>query len=343
MRASVFFEHGSRDVLRVVDDLPLPNVGRGQVRINIKAVALNRLDVWVREGWPGLKLAMPHITCSDGAGVVDAAGEGVTAFAAGDRVGINPTLIDESCLLMSGSESECLNSPILGEHVPGVAAEYVVLPARNLIKLPDHVSYAQSAAAGLVFVTAWHSLIVKGALRAGETVLIVGAGGGVNTASVQIAKAAGAHVYVVGKDAARCRKAQELGADVTINREEHPDWSKAVYKLTDKRGVDVVVDNVGQATLSASMRAVRRGGRILIVGNTSGFDTNIDTRLIFGKQISIIGSSMGTTNDFKQVMGMIFNGALQPVIGATLPLADVQEGHRLLETGDVFGKVVLEV
>ncbi|NWF68419.1 MAG: alcohol dehydrogenase catalytic domain-containing protein, partial [Chloroflexi bacterium] len=230
MRASVFYEHGPRRVIQVAQDLPVPEAGAGQVRINIKAAALNRLDLWVREGWPGLKLAMPHITTADGAGVVDAVGAGVTRLAPGDRVGINPTIVDADCILESGREEDCKDIHILGESVPGVAAEYVVLPARNLIKLPDHISYAQAAAAGLVFVTSWYSLMERGGLQAGESVLIVGAGGGVNSASIQIARLAGAKVYVVGSNAEKCRRAEELGADVTINREKDEDWAKALYK-----------------------------------------------------------------------------------------------------------------
>jgi NADPH:quinone reductase-like Zn-dependent oxidoreductase len=343
MRGAVFYQHGGRDVLTLADDLPFPQPGPGQVRVNIKTVALNRLDLWVRDGWPGLKLAMPHINCADGAGVVDAVGPGVSSVAPGDRVGINPTVIDEDCILLTGQEEACLDIHILGETVPGVAAEYVVLPARNLIKLPDNISFAESAAAGLVYITAWYSLITRGGLKAGESVLIVGAGGGVNSASIQIARLAGAKVYVVGSNADKCRRAEELGADVTINREQDEDWSRALYKLTNKRGVDVVVDNVGQATMFGSIRAVRRGGRILVVGNTSGPLMNLDLRYLFTKQISIIGSSMGTTPDFHRVMNLVFEGKLKPVIGATLPLADIAEGHRMLEAGETFGKIILEV
>ncbi|MBC7813780.1 MAG: zinc-binding dehydrogenase [Burkholderiales bacterium] len=343
MRASVLTEHGSRDVLRVVDDMPVPEPGPNQVRIAMKAAALNRLDLWVREGWPGLKLHMPHITTADGAGIVEAVGPSVTNVTVGDRVGINPTLVDEDCLALTGSEEDCLDIKILGEHAPGVAAEYVVLPARNLITLPPHISFAEAAAVGLVYVTAWHSLLNRGNLKAGESVLIVGAGGGVNSASIQIAKLCGCKVYVVGSSTEKCRQAEELGADVTINREQTPDWSKAMFQLTNKRGVDVVVDNVGQATLQSSIRSVKRGGRILIVGNTSGPKFELDVRFIFGKQISLIGSTMGPTSAFVRVMNLVFDGKLKPIISAALPLADVKEGHRLLEEGDVFGKIVLEI
>lgn len=344
MRAAVFYEHGGLDVLKVADNLTPPTEpGPGQARLKMKTAALNRLDLWVRNGWPGLNLNLPHITCADGAGVVEAVGAGVSNVAAGDRVGINPTIIDEDCIRLTGQETQCLDIHILGEGAPGVGAEYVNLPARNLIKLPDHISFAEAAAVGLVYITAWHSLITRGNLHPGESVLVVGAGGGVNSASIQIAKLAGAKVYVVGSTAAKCAQAAELGADVTINREEQEDWSKAVFKLTNRQGVDVVVDNVGQATMFGSIRSVKRGGRILVVGNTSGPMFNMDLRYLFAKYISIIGSSMGTTADFKTVMNLVFDGTLKPVIGARLPLKDIREGHRLLEEGCVFGKVVLDI
>jgi NADPH:quinone reductase-like Zn-dependent oxidoreductase len=341
MRAAVITGHGGLDVLQIAD-LPEPGLpGAGMVRIRVGAVALNRLDIWVREGWPGLKLAMPHVTSSDAAGTVEAIGEGVTNVAPGDRVGINPTLIDPALLLAAGSERELLDSPIMGEHVPGAAAEIINVPARNLIRLPDDITFAQSAAAGLVYITAWHSLIVRGGLQAGEQVLVIGAGGGVNTASIQIAKLAGCTVIVVGSSPQKCEQALSLGADHAIDRSADDAWAKAVYRLTGKRGVDVVVDNVGQATIGDSLRAVRRGGRVLIVGNTSGPLAQIDLRYLFGKHISLIGSSMGTTQDFHRVMGLVFAGSLKPMIGAELPIESIRRGHELLEGGELFGKVVL--
>ncbi len=344
MRAAVLYEHGAREVVRVVDDLPVPEPGVGEVRVRIKAIALNRLDLWVREGWKGLQLQTPHVTSADGAGIVDAVGAGVAHFAVGDRVCIDPTLVPAECAeTMAGREHLCDGSAILGEHTQGVAAEYVVLPARNLLRLPEHVSFAEAAAAGLVYVTAWHSLITRGGLQAGESVLIIGASGGANTAYLQIAKLAGATVYVIGSDAAKCAQARSLGADVTLDRSQDESWSKTLFKMTNRQGVDVVVDNVGQATLFDSIRSVKRGGRILIVGATSGPQFNLDIRYLFSKQISLIGSTMGPHGDYVRVMNLVFDGKLKPVIGARLPLADIQEGHRLLEDGDVFGKVVLEI
>lgn len=344
MRGAVLTGHGDVTNLTVSDALPVPEPGVGEVRVRIHAAALNRLDLWVLEGWPGLNLHMPHIVGSDGAGEVDAVGGGVTQVTQGDRVSIDPAIVPpDSPALMTGLENQS-RIAIMGEHTPGLAAEYVVVPARNLHKIPEYVTYEQAAAAGLVYVTAWHSLITRGGLRPGESVLIVGAGGGVNSASIQIAKLAGAHVIVVGSNADKCAKAVELGADITINRAETPDWSREVYRLTDKQGVDVVVDNVGQATMLGSIRSARIGGRILVVGNTSGPKFEMDLRFIFSKHISIIGSTMGPHQDYVRVMNLIFSGALQPVIGATLPLDAVREGYQLMRDGaDLFGKVVLQV
>ncbi len=340
MKAVIFREHGPVEVLRFVEDFPVPEPGPGQVRLRVAASALNRLDLFVRQGWPGLTLTMPHIGGADGAGVVDALGPDVSGWVIGDRVVIDPSLSCGECAFCrAGRHNLCEQFSILGEHTRGTFAEYVVVPARNLLRLPDGVSYAEAAAAGLVYLTAWHSLITRGGLKAGESVLIVGAGGGVNTASIQIARLAGARVYVVGSSAEKLAQAEALGADVLIDRNRE-DWSQAVYRLTDRHGVDVVVDNVGAETLYSSIRALRRGGRLLIVGATSGPQFGLDVRYLFGKQISLIGSTMAPRQDFEQVMALVFAGRLRPVIGASLPLADVPEGHRLLERGAVFGKVV---
>jgi NADPH:quinone reductase-like Zn-dependent oxidoreductase len=331
------------EVVQVAHDLPVPEPGSDQVRVAIQAAALNRLDLWVRLGWPGLNLTMPHIVCADGAGVVDAVGPGVTGFAPGDRVCIDPTIVEpDSPALLTGLENQS-RIHLLGESVPGVAAEYVVLPKRNLMKMPDSASFEEAAAAGLVYVTAWHSLMTRGNLRPGESVLIVGAGGGVNSASIQIAKLTGATVYAVGSNAEKCAKAAALGADVTLNREETPNWSKAIYQMTGKQGVDVVVDNVGTSTFNDSVRSCRIGGRLLVVGATSGPFVDLDLRQVFARQISIIGSTMGPHQDFIKVMNLVFSGKLKPVIGAVLPLEDVRQGMEMLANFDVFGKIVLKV
>jgi NADPH:quinone reductase-like Zn-dependent oxidoreductase len=231
----------------------------------------------------------------------------------------------------------------MGEHRSGFAAEYVCVPARNCLKVPQGFDMQQAAAAGLVYVTSWHSLITRGQLKAGERVLIVGAGGGVNSASIQIAKLAGAFVYVVGSSEEKCQRALELGADVVINRQEHPQWSKEVGRLTERLGVDVVVDNVGKETLLQSIRSLRIGGRILTVGGTSGYNAELPINQVFGRQIAIIGSTMGTHKDYVTVMNLVFSGKLRAVVGKVYPLAEARAAQQTLETFDVFGKVVLDV
>lgn len=343
MRGAVITEHGGLEVVTVVDDLPIPEPNKDQVRVKIHAAALNRLDLWVREGWPGLDLHMPHVMCADGAGVVDAVGENVTNYTPGDHVCIDPTIISaDDPAMMTGMENQG-RLAILGEHVPGMASEYALVPARNLLKMPEHISFEDAAAVGLVYLTAWHSLITRGGLTIGEEVLIVGAGGGVNTASIQIAKLAGAKVYVVGSNAEKCAGAQELGADVVLNREEDLNWSKAMYKLTQKRGVDIVVDNVGAATLKDSIRSTRIGGRLLIVGATSGPKTELDIRHIFTRQISIIGSMMGPHQDYVKVMNLVFEGKLKPIISEVLPLDEARTAQEKLQNFETFGKLVLKV
>ncbi len=344
MKAILLHEHGPVENLKMTDNHPTPEPGPDEVRVRVHAAALNYLDIWVRNGWPGIRLDYPHILGADAAGKVDAVGENVTEWSVGERVAFDPTLGCGECeYCRSGYENRCRRFKLLGEHVSGTYAEYIVVPARNLVRLPEHVSYVEAAAASLVFVTAWHSLITRGALRPGEAVLIVGAGGGVNTASIQIAKLTGCTVYVIGSTDEKLAQAKALGADVTIRRDVEGGWSRAVYQLTAKRGVDVVVDNVGAATFQHSLRALARGGRLLTVGNTTGPKVEIDNRLMFGKHLSIIGSTMGPHTDYLRVMHLLFKGKLQAVVGATYPLSEVQDAHRALEAGQHFGKIVLEL
>lgn len=342
MKAVLFHRHGGLDVLEY-SDFPTPEPCPGQVLVRLEAASLNGVDLWVREGWPGLKLDYPHVPGADGAGIVAGLGEGVTGWSTGDRVVINANLgcgMCEYCL--SGQDNRCRDWELLGETRRGTYAEYVLVPARNLYKLPSGFEPLAAAAAGLVYHTAWHSLIVRGRLRAGEHVLVVGASGGVNTACIQIAKLAGATVYVVGSNAVKLALAESLGADFTIDRSKDENWSRAVYQLTGKRGVDVVVDNVG-ITLPQSLRAAARGGRILTVGNTGGPKVEIDNRYIFGKHLSLIGSTMGTLNDFKTVMDLVFAGRLKPVLDRTYPLSEARLAQERLAQGEQMGKITLAI
>lgn len=342
MKAIVFHQHGTLEQVQYTDVLQ-PQVGADEVLIEVKAAALNRLDLWVLEGWPGLKLKMPHVMGSDGAGMVAAVGANVAGFQVGDRVAVNPTHSCGHCrFCLTGRDNLCEQFSIFGEHEDGFYAEFAVVPARNLLKMPDHASFADTAAASLVYVTAWHSLIKRGGLQAGESVLVVGAGGGVNTAVIQIAKLAGAStIYVVGSSDEKLAKAKAFGADVVINRTQE-EWGKTIFKATHRQGVDVVVDNVGAATYHTSLRALRKGGRLLTVGNTSGPKFEFDNRLMFGKQLSLIGSSMGTIADYEEVMKLVWNGRLQPVIDTIYPLHEGLTALNRLQQGDVMGKLVLQ-
>ncbi|HHS97434.1 MAG TPA: alcohol dehydrogenase [Chloroflexi bacterium] len=341
MKALCFYEHGELDVLRY-DDVPDPKPGPGEVLVRVRACALNHLDVWVRRGWPGLKLEMPHWTGADVAGEIAALGEGVTSWEVGQRVVVDPGISTrEDEFTRRGEHSLSPGYVILGEQIRGGQAEYVAVPASNLMEIPEGWDFPQAAAPLLVSLTAWRMLIHRAKLRAGESVLIVGAGGGVNSMAIQVAKLAGATVYALTSTEEKMERAKELGADVVLNYREDPQWSKTLYKMTDRRGVDVVVDNVGRATLAQSMRAVARGGRIVIVGNTSGPHAEIDIRFIFGKQISLIGSTMGTHQDFRDVMSLVWAGKLKPVIDRVMPLSEGERAFEILEQGKQFGKIVL--
>jgi NADPH:quinone reductase-like Zn-dependent oxidoreductase len=299
------------------------------------------MDLWVRNGWPGIKLEYPHILGADGAGEVAVLGSGMSDWHVGDRVVINPNLICGQCeFCIAGQDNLCKTWRLLGESVRGTNAEYVLVPVTSLYSLPPQFEPRLAAASALVFQTAWHSLIKRANLRPGEIVLVIGASGGVNTASIQIAKLAGAVVIVVGSSSEKLALAESLGADFLIDRSKDENWSKVVYTLTEKRGADLVVDNVG-TTFPQSFRAARKGGRILTVGNTAGARFEIDNRFIFGKHLSILGSSMGTRQDFAEVMQLLFNGKLKPVLDCEFPLSDLRAAHEYMERGEQKGKITL--
>jgi NADPH:quinone reductase-like Zn-dependent oxidoreductase len=343
MRAVLLHEHGPAENLAYVTDHPIPEPGPGEVRVRLHAAALNHLDIWVRNGWPGIKLSYPHILGADGSGTVDALGAGVAGWNVGDRVAIDPTIEWGAEMIREMPDKKPARFELLGEQTGGTYAEYITVPARNLLALPEHISYAEAASSSLVFVTAWHSLITRGSLRPGESVLVVGAGGGVNTASIQIANLAGCTVYVVGSTDEKLDKAKALGAAVGVRRDVEGGWSRALYQITAKQGVDVVVDNVGAATFKDSLRSLKRGGRLLTVGNTSGPMVEIDNRLMFARHLTIIGSTMGPHKDYVTVMQLIFRGKLHAVIDSTYPLKRAQDAHQLMESGGHFGKIVLEI
>ncbi|NGO54671.1 zinc-binding dehydrogenase [Allomesorhizobium camelthorni] len=319
-------------------DKPRPKPKRDEVLIVIKASAYNRLDIWVREGWPGLDLELPHISGSDGAGVVVERGEDITFIRVGQRVAIDPGINHfQDQFTLSGERTLSRGYGGIGEDSSGTCTEFLCVKATNVIAIPDHVTDEVAAAASLTFLTAWRMLVKRGQIRASETVLILGAGGGVNSAAIQIAKLAGCTVYATTSTTEKMQLARDLGADLVLNYKDDPGWATTIYKLTDKVGVDIVIDNVGAATMRDSLRAVRRGGRIVCVGNTSGALVELDLRYIFQKQISLIGSSMGNHDDYMTVMNLIFDGRLRPVISSVLPFEQAPTAMTILEKGDQFG------
>lgn len=340
MKAAYFEEHGGPEKM-MVGELPDPVAGPGEVVVRVEAVALNHLDLWVRRGLPGIDLDLPHVGGSDIAGFVEEVGDGVEGWETGDRVVVNPGLWCGDCEWCArGEHSLCDEYGILGEHMDGGAAERVAVPARNLYELPEDFPYEEAAAVPLVFQTAWRALKTRAGLRAGESVLITGASGGVSTAAIQIARLSGARVFAVTSGPENVERVRELGADVVIDRLEE-DFSRVVWEETGERGVDVVLDSVGEEMWRGCVRALAKKGRLVTYGATTGPSGELDIRRVFWKQIQVMGSTMATRAEFQEVMDLVFAGRLDPVIDVAWPLDRVRDAHERLEEGGQFGKVVL--
>ncbi len=341
MKAVRFHQHGGPDVLRY-EEVPTPTPGPGEVLIELRAAALNHLDLFVRNGeTPGVPL--PHIGGADGAGLLLANGPGAARYAVGTRVFFDPGLSDGICdYCARGEHSLCDRWEILGEHRDGTFAQAVVMPEINLRPIPQGLSFEEAAAFPLVFLTAWRMLITKARLMPGESVLILGIGGGVALAALQIARHAGARVFVTSGSAEKLKRAQALGADVLINHQEI-DFSREVWRITQKRGVDVIVDNVGAATWDRSIRALARGGRLVTCGATSGPKPDEDIRRLFAKQVTIYGSTMGTRHDWEQVTRLLAAKTLRPIVDRIFPLEQAAQAQELMEAQGQFGKIVLSI
>jgi len=342
MKAIAFHEHGGIEVLQTAE-LPVPDVGRNDVLVRVRAVALNHLDLFVRKGLPGLHLDMPHILGSDIAGEVVAMGEDVTRWQTGDRVLLDPTLSCGTCALcLRGEDNYCRQFGVIGEHVRGGYAQYIAVPARNVYPLPGKLPFADAAAIPLVYATAWRMIVTQARVRPGEIVLILGIGGGVASAALQVARVMGAEVWVTSGSDEKLKKAQALGATQTFNYSQE-DWGAAVWERSGRRGVDVVLDNVGQATWSSSLRTLRTGGRLVTCGATTGPQGSTNINLVFWRQLQILGSTMSTQGEFQDMLRQVEIGRLRPVVDRVLPLESAQTAHRLLEAGEQFGKIVLAV
>jgi NADPH:quinone reductase-like Zn-dependent oxidoreductase len=343
VKAFGFREHGGLDRLEHFD-LPEPTPGPGEIRVRLRAAGLNRLDRFVLAGIPGVPIERPHAIGSDGAGTVDLLGPGVTGPRVGDRVAINPGLWDGTCeACRAGKEELCRQYRIVGEHIQGTATELVVVPARNVHPLPDGFRFEDAAAAPLVYQTAWRALLTVGALQPGERVAIIGAGGGTSVAALQIAHWKGAKTVVVTRSAEKAERAQALGADDALVLDaEHP-LDRSLWAWSEKRGVDVIFDSVGEATLSRSVKALARGGRVVVIGATTGPEVSIDLRTLFWRQASIRGSTMANAAEFASMYRELAAGSFRPVVDRVFPLSEGGEAFRYFESGDIFGKVVLSV
>ena len=344
MRAIVLHEHGDESVLRL-ESVPRPAPGPGQVAVDVEACALNRLDIWVRNGLPNLRLAYPHILGSDIAGSVRAVGPGVDPGLVGMRCVLNPGYGCGTCReCLSGWDNLCRRYGILGEHLPGGYAETVVAPAANVLPHPAHLSAVESAAVPLTFLTAWQMLVVRARVGAGDTVLIHAAGSGVGSAGLQIAKLHGATTIALASTREKLDQAEALGADATVLSSD-PEWPRAVRALpfVGKRGVDIVFEHVGQATWAHSIRLTRKGGVVVTCGASSGWDAKTDLRQVFFRQIQILGSTMGSRAHLFRILELVDAGELRPVVDREFPLEDAADAHRYLDRRTQFGKVVLRV
>lgn len=341
MRAVVIREHGSYDKL-VFEERDAPEPGPGEVRIAVKAAGLNHLDAWVRRGVPGHRFPLPMVPGCDGAGVIDALGAGVSAFTPGQRVLIAPGVVEgDDGATAAGLDHLSPSYGIFGETRDGTCAEQVVVPARNAIPVADHVSFEDAAAFPLATLTAWNMVVRRAQLEAGETILIHAAGSGVSTAAIQIAKLAGASkIIATTSTAAKADRARELGADEVIDYSD-PTWSKQVKSLTAGRGVDVVIDHVGEATFAGSLKTLVRGGRYAFCGATTGPKGDMNLNLVFFKNITVLGSTMGSLGDVHRITRLLEAGKLKPIVDSVLPLTEIGEAHRRLEAREVFGKLVL--
>jgi NADPH:quinone reductase-like Zn-dependent oxidoreductase len=344
MRGLTISAHGGLEQIEYRDDLEMPVLTRaGDVRIRMRAAALNHLDLFLLKGLPGVSITPPWILGADGTGVVESVGSAVTSVSIGDTVVINPGLSDRTCeYCLAGEQPLCPRFGILGEHFPGTMAEYVVVPAVNVLAIPADTDQAAAAAFTLATLTAYRMLITRAQLRAGERVLIWGIGGGVAIAALQIAKMLGAHVTVTSGSDDKLSRAIALGADDTINHRD-VDVGRIVRSRTEKKGVDVVVDSVGEATWTQSLTALGRRGRLVTCGGTSGPMVTTDVRKLFWNQWSLLGSTMGNDAEFAAVVGLLRDGKLAPPIDRVYDLADGRSAFERLEHGEQFGKIVVSM
>lgn len=342
MKAIVFHQHGGPDVLKY-EDAPEPALRANDVLVRVKACALNHLDLWVRRGLPNVPIPLPHIPGSDIAGEIAKIGTDVTNVRVGQKVVLAPLVSCGKCpACLAGLDNYCRQATNLGYMIDGGCAEFVRAPEVNCLPYPENLKWEEAAAIPLVFQTAWHMLITRAQLQPGEDVLILGAGSGIGSAAIQIAKFFGARVVTTAGTDEKLAKAKELGADHLINHKSQKIRDE-VRRITNKRGVDVVFEHVGTATWEDSIASLAPTGRLVTCGATTGFDAKVDLRFLFSRQLSLLGSYMGTKSELHTVMKLVASGKLKPVADRIFPLAEAVAAHAYLESSAQFGKVVLTV
>jgi len=342
MKAIVFHQHGGPEVLKYAD-APEPALRANDVLVRVKACALNHLDLWVRRGLPNVPLPLPHIPGSDVAGEIAKIGADVTTIRVGQKVVLAPLVSCGKCpACLGGLDNHCRQATNLGYMIDGGCAEFVRAPEVNCLAYPEDLTWEQAAAIPLVFQTAWHMLITRAELQPGEDVLVLGAGSGVGSAAIQIAKFFGARVLTTAGSEEKLAKAKELGADHLINYKTQKIRDE-VRRITDKRGVDVVVEHVGAASWEDSLSSLAPTGRLVTCGATTGYDGKVDLRFLFSRQLSLLGSYMGTKSELHRVMKLVAAGKLKPIVDRVFPLAEAAAAHAYLESSSQFGKVVLSI
>jgi len=342
MKSVYLNQHGDESVLHY-GELPDPAAGPGQILVEIKACALNHLDLWMRRGVPAIKVKMPHILGSDISGVVAQTGAGVTHVQVGQEVVLSPGVSCGHCqACLSGFDNNCREYGVLGEHVPGGYAQLIAVPSPNIIPKPANLNFFEAAAFPLTFLTAWHMLVTQCQVRPGDWVLVLAAGSGVGVAAIQIAKLHNATVIAAAGSEAKLEKAQALGADFCINYEKQ-NFREEVRQITGKRGVDIVFEHIGEKTWDDSIKSLANGGRLVTCGATTGYRAVTDLRYVYFKNLKIFGNLMGSKSELLRIAEFFKTGQLRPVIDRVLPLTEAREGHRLLAQREQFGKVVLEI
>jgi NADPH:quinone reductase-like Zn-dependent oxidoreductase len=340
MKATIFKQHGGPEVLEYTD-VPDPTIRANEVLVEVKACAMNHLDVFVRNGLPGIDIPLPHILGCDVAGVVREAGELVNWVKPGDEVMVQPGTSCGHCeACLSGQDNLCREYDMIGYRRNGGYAELVAVPGVNLIPKPTELSWEEAAALPLVTVTAWHMLVTRAGVQPGEDVLVHAAGSGVGSVAIQIAKLRGARVITTASSDEKLAKARELGADETINY-TRDDWPKEVRRVTERRGVDVVVEHTGAATWPGSISSLKNNGRLVTCGATSGFDARTDLRQVFFRHLTLLGSFMGSKAELLEAMKFVVQGKIRAVVDRVFPLSEARQAHELMENRGQFGKIVL--